>query len=91
MWGTVVLRALIITHLPGDYNTIKMGEFMMDKNKNEDVFLRRIASKICKSKNVQQATEVYIHILEISSDHIGENVKNDLLTIGQATNVDVKL
>ncbi len=64
---------------------------MMDKNKNEDVFLRRIASKICKSKNVQQATEVYIHILEISSDHIGENVKNDLLTIGQATNVDVKL
>lgn len=63
----------------------------MDKNKNEDVFLRRIASKICESKNVQQATAAYIHILEISSDHVGENFENGLLTFSQASNIDIKL
>lgn len=63
----------------------------MDKNKNEDVFLRRIASKICESKNVQRAIEVYVHILEISCDHVGKNFEDGLLSLGQTVNVDVKL
>lgn len=64
---------------------------LMTRRTKEDEFLHKLAAKLCESQNVRQATTAYVHILEISCDHVGKNFKDGLLSLGQTANIDVKL